>query len=156
MATEDDIIILIVAKKVIQMSEKKKILVVDDDSTLQTMLRMGLENCGYRVFLANNGREGLEKIQSEKLDLIITDILMPVMDGYTFYKEVRRNKATESIPVLMLTVKNNMRDALETLGVNFFLSKPFDPDQLLATISKLFSSKQAATTSEELGNSLVP
>lgn len=115
----------------------RKILLVDDEPALQEMMRLGLTQAGYTVETANNGQEGLARINAEAPDLIIADVLMPVMDGYAFYRELKRSKTTDKIPVLMLTARSKLKDSFEALGAEFFITKPFDPDGLLSRIDQL-------------------
>jgi len=114
-----------------------KILIVDDEEKFIELIQIRLETNGYEVASAKNGKEGLEKVRVYKPDLIISDALMPVMDGYKFYKELKRNRATLSIPVLILTARGNMEDTFMMAGVDEFLAKPVDAEELLEKVSKL-------------------
>ena len=112
----------------------RKILVVEDEAPVAEMIKFGLERAGYKVVLAGNGEEGLFLISQHHPDLIISDILMPVMYGFTFYKELKKNPATARIPVLILTARGKMEDSFKVIGVDDFIIKPFDVDVLLAKI----------------------
>ena len=87
----------------------KTILVVDDKANVRQLLREYLEEQGYQIFLANNGREGLFAARHEKPDLILLDIMMPEMDGYQFLSTYRRESDT---PVIVLTAKEDESDAV--------------------------------------------
>ena len=113
----------------------QKILVVEDETPVAEMIRFGLERAGYKVVLATNGEEGLFLISQHHPDLILSDILMPVMDGFAFYKELKKNPATANIPVLILTARGKMEDSFKVIGVDDFIVKPFDVDVLLGKIS---------------------
>lgn len=113
----------------------KKILVIEDEQPIAEMIRFGLQRAGYQVILANNGQEGLALIKPSRPDLIISDILMPVMDGYTFYKEVRKISEFNNIPILILTARGKMEDSFKVIGVDDFIIKPFDVDNLLEKIA---------------------
>ena len=113
---------------------KKKILIVDDEPTVQHLLKNLLEKEGFELSVAANGREGLAVLREQHFDLIILDILMPVMDGFEFYKEVKLNPALEYIPILVLTIRKKMEDSFMALGADAFLGKPLDSARLLSEI----------------------
>ncbi len=115
----------------------KKILVVEDEEDISKMVVARLRSVGYEVITAANGHEGLAKVLQELPDLIITDVLMPIMDGFTFYKELKKNKTIASIPVLVLTARGKMEDSFRTMGVDDFLAKPFDSQDLLSKVETL-------------------
>lgn len=117
----------------------KKILVAEDELDFQSVLRLRLEAAGYEVIPAANGREGLQKALRIVPDLIITDVLMPVMDGFLFYKELKRNTTTAKIPVLILTSRSKMEDSFKVMGADAFLAKPFEAEQLLKQVNLLLS-----------------
>ena len=118
---------------------KKKILIVDDEPDLVYAIQLMLEKVGYEIFTATNGQEGLEVAQKEQLDLIISDVLMPQMDGFAFYKELKKDKKTSDIPILILTVRGQMEDTFKVMGVDEFLIKPFEGHGLLSKVTKLLS-----------------
>ncbi len=124
----------------------KKILVVDDEQDLLMMVETRLSANGYEVVTAENGLQGLEKVSQAKPDLIISDVLMPEMDGFAFYKELKNKEETKSIPVLILTARGKMRDTFMTIGVDDFLAKPFQPEELLGKVSALLSLSAAEVT----------
>ncbi len=112
----------------------KRILIVDDEHDLVEMAQRKLERNGYHVDVAFNGEEGMQKVRNEEFDLIVTDVVMPVMDGFTFYKQLKENSMTADIPVIILTARSNMEGSFRALGVDDFLSKPFDGAKLLNKI----------------------
>ena len=118
----------------------KRILVVEDSLTQAEMIRSLLEGAGYQVDLAGNGREGLEKVQSNPPDLIISDVLMPVMDGYDFCQAVKASEKTRRIPFVLLTQQNTPQDILRglTLGADNFIPKPFEDEKLLERVTGIF------------------
>lgn len=116
-----------------------KILVVDDESIVVDLLKEMLTNSGYSVVTAGNGREGLKRALDFTPDVIIADVLMPEMDGFIFYKELKLNQRTSKIPVIILTVRGKMEDTFRMLGVNGFIVKPYDTANLLSEIEKLVS-----------------
>ena len=98
---------------------------------------------GFHVTTAVNGREALEIIQTDKPQIILLDVLMPEMDGYTFYKELKNNDETSSIPVLIITGRGQMEDSFKVLGVDGFISKPFTPDILVREINLILEMSTA-------------
>jgi len=104
--------------------ENKKILVVEDEDTLRKMLVLELESAGYEVHQAGDGEAALLLIKETLPDLIISDVLMPNMDGFTFYKELKKNKITSDIPVLILTARGKMEDSFRVVGADDFPQFP--------------------------------
>ncbi len=121
------------------MENKNRILVVDDEPDLLGVLVQRLQANGYAVGVASNGQEALASLKETLPDLIILDVLMPVMDGFTFYKELKKNKATSAIPVLVLTARNKMEDTFSAVGVDAFVAKPYDAQTLLAKVEELLA-----------------
>lgn len=122
----------------------KKILIVDDAVEMLQLIRVMLEQEGYQVISAENGKDGLTKARQERPVLIITDVLMPEMDGFVYFKELRKDPVTAPIPVLILTARGKMEDTFRAMGVNGFLVKPFNADQLLSEVEKRIGSVSKA------------
>ncbi len=118
-------------------TEKKKILVIDDDFSMVAALQVRLEANGYLVISAPDGEQGLQKAENEKPDLILLDVVMPNMDGYTFVKELRRQPTASQIPVIILSGRDKMKDLFELEGINDFLLKPYQSESLLKKIKEL-------------------
>lgn len=123
------------------MSDKKKVIVIDDAPDIVTFLSVLLEDNGYTVISANNGQEGLEKIQQERPQLVLLDITMPEKSGVRCYRELRENPDLESIPVVIVTgvakdFKNFISSRRQIPPPDGFISKPIDPQELLDTVSK--------------------
>ncbi|MBI4309334.1 MAG: response regulator transcription factor [Candidatus Omnitrophica bacterium] len=114
----------------------KKILIIDDDPTMVKMVESFLAAHGYTVLSASGGEEGLEQIRAGRPDLIILDIQMPAMNGYTFIFEFKKIPDTSAIPVIVLTAKDGMAEIFKVEGVKEYLTKPFQPEVLLAKIKK--------------------
>ena len=132
---------------------QEKILVVDDDPDIREALTMVLEAQGYQVVTANDGKEALDNLKTEKPDLMILDLLMPKMDGFAVCKELQdpRWSKFKDIPILILTsVREEVsrrRYELETgleLDVDDYVEKPISPDILLERVGKLIKKKQRA------------
>ena len=129
----------------------EKILTVDDDPDILDALTMILESKGYHVVTARNGVEVLAQVEAEKPDLMILDLLMPKMDGFTVYKKLQEPKWAKyrGMPILILTSvreeASRRRYELETgqeLGVDDYIEKPFSPDILLERVEKLIKNKR--------------
>lgn len=114
----------------------KKILVIDDDPDIVELVKMRLAESGYNVVTAGNGKDGLDKVARENPDLIVLDVLMPSMDGYTFIKELKASQRAKSIPIIILTAKEKMKDLFEMEGVKHYMVKPFDSKELLVKIKQ--------------------
>ncbi len=120
-------------------SMKQKILLVDDAREILDLMQAMLEGQGYEVIVATNGVEGLAKAKKDRPQLIIADVLMPEMDGYLFFKELRKDPATERIPVLIITARAKMEDSFRAIGVDGFLVKPIDANKLFAEVARELS-----------------
>jgi DNA-binding response OmpR family regulator len=111
-----------------------KVLVLDDDNALLRLLRLTLTSEGFEVITASNGLEGLEKVDQEPPDVILLDLEMPVMDGRTFFRELR--KQGNNTPVLILSAYG-AREAQRELHADGSLEKPFDADVLMNELKQL-------------------
>jgi two-component system alkaline phosphatase synthesis response regulator PhoP len=122
-----------------------RVLVVDDEKDVVELVKFLLERDGHQVIEAFNGREALEKAFGEHPELIILDIMMPEMDGYTVNARLTENEATRHIPVIILTAKGQMRDVFEMASnVAFYMEKPFDPKHLREKIQDVLSKRTSA------------
>ena len=121
------------------MSSSTRVLTVDDSRTMLDMLRVALTSRGFTVVQAENGKEGLEALDKGPFDVVISDVNMPVMDGFTFIRTLRENKDHASLPVLFLTTETSRekRDQGRAAGATGWIVKPFDPEKLVATIRKV-------------------
>ncbi len=115
------------------------ILAVDDSSSMRQMVAFTLKGAGYQVVEAADGQEALNKAKSQKFDLVITDVNMPVMDGITFIRQLRGEPSYKFTPMLMLTTESSMDKKAEgkAAGATGWIVKPFNPDQLLNTVKKV-------------------
>lgn len=115
----------------------KKILCVEDSPATQKFISFTLKYKGYEVVTANDGIEGMEKLSSGSFDLIVLDIMMPRMNGLEVLKQVSENPEFCKIPVIMLTSEKGEedREAALKLGAKNFLTKPFQPPQLLEAVA---------------------
>jgi len=111
-----------------------KVLVVDDEEDYRLIIKDVLDGAGYEVRTAEHGEAGLEVAKEFTPEVILVDWMMPRMDGETFVQTIRRDDAHKETPIIMLTVKQTADDELEALhfGVDDFIIKPFQPEDLLA------------------------
>ncbi|NIM06448.1 MAG: response regulator [Armatimonadetes bacterium] len=123
------------------MAGQKKVLVVDDERHIVRLIQVNLERGGYKVLTAFDGREALKKVDNEKPDLIVLDVMMPHMDGFEVLKRLQASPTTRTIPVVMLTAKAQDADVFRgwSSGVSAYLTKPFNPLELLTFIRRIFS-----------------
>lgn len=130
----------------------KKILVVEDEKDLARAITAILEFSKYYVTNAYNGKEALDEVKKQKFDVILMDIMMPIMDGITALKEIR--KIGINTPVIMLTAKSQIDDKVEGLdsGANDYLTKPFDKKELLARIRALTRTNEEEKERFVIGN----
>lgn len=114
----------------------KKLLLVDDDPNLILLVKDYLEFRGYEVITAGNGKEALEVMDNFTPDLIICDVMMPEMDGYSFVEKVRENPDVSWIPVMFLSAKGQSSDRVRglTTGADVYMVKPFEPEELVAQV----------------------
>jgi DNA-binding NarL/FixJ family response regulator len=122
----------------------RRLLLIDDDPNLILLVKDYLEFRGYEVMTAENGREALEVLEKDLPDMIICDVMMPEMDGYSLVKHVREDARTSWIPVLFLSAKGQSQDRVKGLniGADVYMVKPFEPEELVAQVES--SLKQAA------------
>ena len=120
------------------MAEGKKILVADDEEQLALALKIRLQSQGYSVTTAHNGQQALERALEERPDLIILDVLMPVMDGYSCLREINTRFGRGKIPIIILTARERMKDLFELEGIEDYVIKPFDHEDLLIRIERIF------------------
>ena len=120
------------------MAEPRKILIADDEQQLALAVKIRLQSKGYQVLTAADGAQALELIAQQKPDLVILDILMPVMDGYTCLREINRQYGRGKFPIVILTARDRMKDLFELEGVEDYIIKPFDHEDLLLRIERVF------------------
>jgi len=119
--------------------ERKKILIVDDEPEFVDMLKMRLESADYDVNTAADGVDGLKKAGDAKPDLIVLDVLMPRKDGYAFVKEAKQDSNLKDIPIIILTARPAMEDKFKKEGVNDYIMKPFEAQELLKRIEEILA-----------------
>jgi DNA-binding response OmpR family regulator len=126
-------------------ADKTKILVVDDEPNIVQTLRDRLEMNEYRVITASNGKEGLETALQEKPDVILLDVIMPIMDGHEMLEALRRQPGGEEPSVIMLTARSQTQDIsrANACGIDDYIVKPFDLSELLEKIESVVEHRRA-------------
>jgi len=114
----------------------KKILVVDDDKTLQLILKRHLETNGYLVKIVDSGGEGLRAFEQDTPDLVVSDVMMPGMNGLEFCQKLRTSRFGQLVPFIFLSAKGELEDRIKghSMGADDYITKPFHPRELLAKI----------------------
>jgi len=120
--------------------QTKKIVYVEDELEMIDLVKLILSRKGYEVIGAAGGREGLDIIQEIVPDLVLLDLMMPDIEGWDVYQQIRANDATKHIPVIVVTAKAQNIDkvlGLHIAKVNDYISKPFSPQDLVASVEKV-------------------
>jgi two-component system, OmpR family, alkaline phosphatase synthesis response regulator PhoP len=128
-------------------SERAKILVIDDEPNIVQTLQDRLEMNCYRVVTACNGRDGLEKAVREKPDIILLDVIMPIMDGHEMLEHLRKTEEGKDVSVIMLTARSQNNDIARAMvcGIEDYIVKPFDLSELLEKIEGILENKRMAS-----------
>lgn len=126
------------------------ILLVDDEPGLREAVQAYLEDSGFTVRPASNAKEGWDLLQQETPDVLISDIMMPQVDGYAFLAQVREDIRFKGLPVLFLTARGMTSDRIQgyNAGCDAYLSKPFDPEELVAVVTNLMGRRAAQTIAD--------
>jgi DNA-binding NarL/FixJ family response regulator len=126
-----------------------QLLLVDDEPGLRDAVQAYLEDSGFTVHVASNAKDGLALAQQKLPDLVISDVMMPQVDGYQFLKQLREDPRFLALPVIFLTAKGMTGDRIQgyKAGCDAYLPKPFDPDELVAIITNLLERRAAAKAS---------
>ena len=123
---------------------KKHIVCIDDDPQVLTTIRLVLEHEGFQVSMAPDGRQGLAAIRQLKPDLVVLDLMMPEMDGWEVYQQVRIDDALKQIPFIIFTAKGGPIDrtiGLQIAKVDAYLTKPLSPQVLVQTVRRILDAK---------------
>jgi DNA-binding response OmpR family regulator len=118
-----------------------KILVVEDDNNIEQLVTFKLKNSGFEVFNARNGQEALDFLKKNSVDLIVTDVMMPIMGGKELVMELKKDPKTKSIPTVMLTSRTLEKEIVEgfELGVDDYIKKPFSPQEFIVRIKTVLA-----------------
>jgi DNA-binding NarL/FixJ family response regulator len=127
-------------------SASAQLLLVDDEPGLREAVQAYLEDSGFKVDVASNANQGWELVQQKLPDLVITDVMMPQVDGYQFLKRLREDPRFKALPVVFLTARGMTTDRIQgyQAGCDAYLSKPFDPDELVAIVQNLLLRREAS------------
>ncbi|TWB15270.1 two-component system chemotaxis response regulator CheY [Nitrospirillum amazonense] len=117
----------------------KTVLSVDDSSSVRQMVKLTLSGAGYDVVQASDGAEGLAKAKDTVVDLVVTDLNMPVMNGLDLIRALRQLPAYRGVPILFLTTESDadMKQAAKAAGATGWITKPFQQEQLVAVVRKV-------------------
>jgi two-component system, chemotaxis family, chemotaxis protein CheY len=117
----------------------KKILIVDDSESVRMIARIALREQGYEVVEAGNGVEALQQLDAERVNLVISDVNMPEMDGIALLKQIKASAKHKFMPIIMLTTEagQDKKDEGRAAGAKAWITKPFQPNVLIAAVSKL-------------------
>lgn len=120
----------------------KKILIAEDSSTIMAIVEHKLKQSGFEVHCAKDGEEAWKTAKEVKPDLILLDVIMPVMDGFQVLKKLKQSKSLRDIPVIFLTAKGMETDMVKgfEIGAKDYIVKPFSPDVLLARVNSILKS----------------
>jgi DNA-binding response OmpR family regulator len=122
--------------------EKKRVLCIEDEREMIDLIKLILERKGFEVLGAVGGKEGLEVIRRERPDLILLDLMMPEVDGWEVYRQMKADEQLKNIPVIVVTAKAQSIDkvlGLHIAKVDDYVTKPFGPQELLTSIDKVLS-----------------
>ncbi len=117
----------------------KTILTVDDSASVRQMVRLTLSGAGYQVTEAADGAAGLKQAQAVPAQMVVTDLNMPVMDGMTFIRELRKLPAYKGVPIIFLTTESDpaRKQEAKQAGATGWITKPFQQEQLLSVVKKV-------------------
>ncbi len=129
----------------------KKILAVDDEKHILRLVQINLEKAGYEVATGSNGQEALDKTRDFMPDLIVMDVMMPIMDGFEALQKLKEDPFTSDIPVIMLTAKAQDADVFHgwQSGADLYLTKPFNPLELLTFVKRIFDTQTELRAQDE-------
>jgi len=125
----------------------KVILCIEDEQEMIDLMRLILSRRGFEILGANGGKEGLEIIRKNHPDLVLLDLMMPEMDGWEVYQQMKADATTKDIPVIVVTAKAQSIDkvlGLHIAKVDDYIAKPFSPQELLASVDSVLGRKQIA------------
>ena len=132
------------------MEEKvaKRILCIEDEPEMIDLIRLILGRRGFEVLGAAGGNAGIKAVREQLPDLVLLDLMMPDMDGWEVYQQMKANESTRNIPVIVVTAKAQSIDkvlGLHIAKVDDYISKPFSPQELLNSVEKIINQKKAVS-----------
>lgn len=123
------------------MAERQMVVIAEDDAQIANLVRFKLEKSGYDVLVGENGKRGLELIREHQPDLVILDVMMPIMDGFEVLRTMKSEEPTREIPVIMLTARSMEEDILKGFeaGAVDYLTKPFSVSELAVRVNSILA-----------------
>jgi two-component system, chemotaxis family, chemotaxis protein CheY len=117
----------------------KTVLTVDDSASMRQMVKLTLSGAGYQVVEANDGADGLSKAQAGAMDMVVTDLNMPNMNGLELIRELRKLPAYKGVPIIFLTTESDatMKQEAKAAGATGWITKPFQQEQLVSVVKKV-------------------
>jgi two-component system response regulator VicR len=126
------------------MDKKRRVVYIEDEQEMIDLVRLILNRRGFEIIGANGGREGLDAIRQSLPDLVLLDLMMPDMDGWDVYQQMKAEEATQKIPVIVVTAKAQSIDkvlGLHIAKVDDYISKPFSPQELVDSVEKVLAQR---------------
>lgn len=127
--------------------DAKRLVYIEDEIEMIDLVRLILGRKGFEVIGANGGKEGLEIVRQEKPDLVLLDLMMPDLDGWEVFQQMKAEEATRDIPVIVVTAKAQTIDrvlGLHIAKVDDYISKPFSPQELISSVEKILDKKRTS------------
>ncbi|MGE5223330.1 MAG: response regulator transcription factor [Omnitrophica WOR_2 bacterium] len=124
------------------MEPKRRLVYIEDEQEMIDLVRLILNRRGYEIIGATGGREGLDAVRENMPDLVLLDLMMPDMDGWDVYQQMKANESTQNIPVIVVTAKAQSIDkvlGLHIAKVDDYISKPFSPQELIDSVDKVLT-----------------
>jgi len=128
-------------------TSNRRILCIEDETEMIDLIRIILGRKGYEVDGAAGGEDGLKKVHEQKPDLVLLDLMMPDMDGWEVYQQMKADEKAKDIPVIIVTAKAQNIDkvlGLQIAKVDDYISKPFSPEDLVSSVEKVLARKKTA------------
>jgi two-component system chemotaxis response regulator CheY len=126
-------------RKILEQNMSKTVLIVDDASLIRSVANSAAKAAGYNTILATNGQEGFDMLEANNVDMVFSDVNMPVMGGLEMVEKIRSLEKYKFLPIVMLTTESNpvLKEKGKALGVKAWLLKPFNKDKFLLVLKKL-------------------
>ena len=127
------------------METKRRVVYIEDEQEMIDLVRLILNRKGFEIVGANGGREGLDAVRRVLPDLVLLDLMMPDMDGWDVYQQMKADESTQNIPVIVVTAKAQSIDkvlGLHIAKVDDYISKPFSPQELVDSVEKVLARRQ--------------
>jgi two-component system, OmpR family, response regulator VicR len=134
------------------MESKRSVVYIEDEQEMIDLVRLILNRKGYEIIGANGGHEGLETVRKELPDLVLLDLMMPDMDGWDVYQQMKAGDDTKNIPVIVVTAKAQSIDkvlGLHIAKVDDYISKPFSPQELVDSVEKVLARQEESGQESE-------